>query len=147
MQKGNNKDPVDALRDACRRHNLRVTPQRIAVYQELIKSKAHPSAEAVFQHLRKSFPNVSFDTVNRTLLTFARIGLIDVVEGQGGPRRFDPTLKKHHHLHCVRCGKIIDFFDEGYDKIKVPKDIENRFRLLSKRVVLNILCDRCDKKK
>jgi Fur family peroxide stress response transcriptional regulator len=145
MQKGKTKDALDAFKDICRRHDLRVTPQRVAIYEEIITSKEHPSAERVFQSIRKIFPNISFDTVNRTLLTFTRIGLIDVVEGHGGPRRFDPDRSKHHHLHCVRCGKIIDFCDERYDKLKVPKDIENRFRVLSKRVVVNILCEACDK--
>jgi Fur family peroxide stress response transcriptional regulator len=147
MQKSKTKDPLDSFRDACRKHNLRVTPQRIAVYNELVKSKEHPSAEAMFQSIKKVFPNVSFDTINRTLLTFARIGLIDVAERQGGPRRFDPNPGKHHHLHCIKCGKIIDFYDERYDKLKVPKEIESRFKVLSKRVVLNILCEKCGKKK
>ena len=146
MQKSKAKDALDSFKDMCRQHNLRITPQRIVVYEDVITSKEHPSAETVFQSVKKTFPNVSFDTVNRTLLTFTRIGLIDVVEGQGGPRRFDPDQNKHHHLHCVRCGKIIDFDDERYDKLKVPKDIENRFRVLSMRVVVNILCDECEKK-
>ena len=147
MQKRKAANQIDFFRDTCRQHSLRVTPQRIAVYQELIKSKKHPSAEAMFQAIKKVFPSVSFDTVNRTLLTFAQIGLIDVVEGQGGPRRFDPNRNKHHHLHCVQCGKIVDLYNERYDKLEVPKEIENRYRVLSKRVVLNILCDRCNRKK
>ncbi len=145
MQKGKSKNFLGFFKEICRQHGLRVTPQRVAIYEELITSKEHPSAETVFQSIKKIFPNVSFDTIYRTLLTFARIGLIDVVEGQGGPRRFDPDRNKHHHLHCVRCGKIIDFSDERYDKLKVPKDIENRFRVLSKRVVVNILCEECEK--
>ena len=132
--------------EKCKEYNLRITPQRTAIYREISKSGNHPSADAVFQAVRKEFPNLSFDTVYRTLLTFSEIGLIDVVEGQGGPRRFDPNMESHHHFYCMDCGKIIDFYSRDYDDLKIPEDIEEKFTVLGKRVVLKgiwvrLFCD------
>ncbi|MGD8945919.1 MAG: transcriptional repressor, partial [Desulfobacterales bacterium] len=62
----------------------------MAIYRELQKSFEHPTADAMYQIIRKEFPNISFDTVNRTLLTLAQIGLVDLVEVYGGAKRFDP---------------------------------------------------------
>lgn len=128
---------------ACRQHQLKVTPQRVAVYRELIQSEQHPTADMMFQAVRNEYPNMSFDTVNRTLLTFAGVGLVDVVEVFGGPKRFDPNIEDHHHLHCMACGQIIDFDHDNYTHLEVPAEIARRFTVISKRVVLKGLCAAC----
>jgi len=124
-------------------HDLRITPQRIVVYQELLKSKDHPSAEVLFQRVRNIIPDISLDTVNRTLLTFSKIGIIHIVEGYGEARRFDPDIENHHHFRCVNCNSIIDFEYKPYDDIIVPGDLKKRFTVLDKKVLLEGYCDKC----
>ena len=126
----------------CRDHQLKITPQRVAIYRALIQSDQHPTADLMFRSVQKDFPNISFDTVNRTLLTFADIGVVDVVEVFGGPKRFDPDIDDHHHLHCMACGKIIDFKNDRYTDLEVPAAIAGMFKVISKRVVLKGLCER-----
>lgn len=140
-------DRIAHFIEKCKEYNLRITPQRTAIYREISKSENHPSADTVFQAVREEFPNLSFDTVYRTLLTFSEIGLIDAVEGLGGPRRFDPNTESHHHFYCMDCGKIIDFYNKDYDDLKIPEDIEERFTVLGKRVVLRGICSHCEEKK
>lgn len=129
--------------EKCRENGLKITPQRRAVFEEVLKAREHPSADLVYRKLKKTFPNISLDTVNRTLLTFSEIGIIGVVEGYGQPKRFDPNIESHHHFRCVRCNSIIDFYDKSYDDMKVPKDILKKFTVLNKKVVLEGLCDKC----
>jgi Fur family peroxide stress response transcriptional regulator len=97
----------------------------------------------MYQTIRQTFPNISFDTVNRTLLTFARIGVVDVVETFGGPKRFDSDVGDHHHLHCTACGRIIDFTYDAYANLEIPESIAGRFTVTGKRVVLRGLCSDC----
>jgi len=129
--------------ETCHERGLKITPQRVAVYRALLESDQHPTADAMFQTVKQTSPFISFDTVNRTLLTFVDIGLVDVVEVFGGPKRFDPDRANHHHLHCVVCGRIIDFTDDGYDRLDVPDTVAERFKVLGKRVVLKGVCDKC----
>lgn len=129
----------------CREHRLRVTPQRIAIYKHVIQSKEHPSADTIFQIIKREFPSISYDTVNRTLLTFSKIGVLGIVEGRGEPRRFDPNMSSHHHFHCRRCGTITDFCSDDYDNLQIPRDLEEKFTVLNKRVVLNGICHKCRK--
>ena len=129
--------------EKCKEHNLKITPQRIAIYRELVQSKEHPSADSMFRIIKKEFPNISFDTVNRTLNTFAEYGFIDVVEGYGEPKRFDPDRESHHHAHCIICGKIIDFQHDNWDDIEIPENIIQGFSVLTSRVVLNGICGNC----
>lgn len=143
MKKNNRADNIQEFIRICRGHHLKVTPQRIAIYQELINSDTHPTADAIYQIVRKKYPNISFDTVNRTLLTFAKIGIVDVVETFGGAKRFDPKVANHHHLHCTQCGKIIDFYSRTYDNLEVPEEVHGEFQVISKRVVLKGICKEC----
>lgn len=143
-EKGNS---LNFFRETCRRNNLKITPQRIVIYSELLKSKDHPHAEVLFGRVKKIIPDISLDTVNRTLLTFSKIGIIKNVEGYGEPRRYDPNIANHHHFRCMNCNAIIDFEFKAYDDIIVPGNIKNRFSVLNKKVLLEGYCDKCRKLK
>jgi Fur family peroxide stress response transcriptional regulator len=129
--------------EKCQAHNLKVTPQRMAIYRELRDSTAHPTVDAMFQIIKKEFPNISYDTVSRTLLTFADIGIVDLVEVYGGAKRFDPNVTTHHHLHCVSCGKILDFHNDEFNDLEIPDHVHQDFTVLTSRVVLKGICEQC----
>ena len=134
---------VQSFEHKCRQAGLKVTPQRIAVYKVLKESVEHPSTEVVFQQVKKLVPNVSLDTVNRTLLTLSRVGLAFIVGGSGDAKRFDANLKIHQHFKCIKCKKIIDFHCKSFDNIKVPPSLAKRFKVLTKTVYLDGICDPC----
>lgn len=134
---------AEIFRSKCREKNLKVTPQRTIIFESLSEDKSHPTADIVFQKVRKKIPNISFDTVNRTLLSFVDMGLLKVVEGYGRPKRFDTDAENHHHFQCLKCNKIIDFCNTGFDALEIPKEIKNRFTVTGKKVVLEGLCDAC----
>jgi Fur family peroxide stress response transcriptional regulator len=134
------------FRNKCRQHNLKVTPQRTAIYKELIGAHDHPSTLTIFKKVRKIFPGISFDTVNRTLLTFSEIGMVSVVEGYGRPKRFDSNTDSHHHFRCVKCNTIVDFHSKPFDRVRIPEKFQKRFTVLRKRVVLEGICDKCSRK-
>jgi Fur family peroxide stress response transcriptional regulator len=138
---------MDALKERCRQAGLKVTPQRMAVFRTLIESKEHPSAETVFRQVRKTFPNISLDTVNRTLLMLNEIRAAFVVAGSGGPKRFDGNLQPHHHLKCTKCQRIIDFYHEPYDNIQVPQRVKETFNADKVTVYLEGVCEDCRKKR
>ncbi|HWQ26216.1 MAG TPA: Fur family transcriptional regulator [Chlorobaculum sp.] len=139
------KGPMELFIDRCRQEGLKVTPQRLAIYKVLIESADHPSADSVYRKITEAYPTISFDTVNRTLLTFAEIGVISMVESYSVARRFDSHIGGHHHLHCVKCGLITDFCDPSLDEVKVPEQIAKLFTVLGKRVVISGICPDCAK--
>ena len=137
---------IDRFIDKCKHHHLKITPQRIVIFKSLMNSKEHPSAEVIHKKVKKEFPTISLDTVCRTLTIFTEIGIVHTVEGHGDPKRFDPNLKPHHHFYCLGCGNLTDFYSETLDQVKVPDEIEKRFNITSKRLVLNGYCEICKKK-
>lgn len=140
------KEKMNAFQAKCREAGLKVTPQRMAVYKVLIESKQHPSAEMVCCKVREVIPNISLDTVNRTLLTLAKIGAAFIVEGSGDVKRFDGRLETHQHFKCIKCRRIFDFHYKPFDNIAVPKNISRKFTVLRKTVYFEGICDLCAKK-
>lgn len=138
---------ITQFRDKCKKHNLNMTPQRIAIYQELIKSKDHPYSEDVFKRVRNVFPDISLDTVYRTLTTFEEIGLVRIVEGYGEAKRYDPDMNYHHHFWCRVCNTIIDFHDDNFDKIQIPRAFKRNFSVANVKVIIEGVCDKCAKRK
>ncbi len=143
MSEDYTKRLVEQFVQRCRQHGLKVTPQRLAIYRQLLTSSEHPSADVVHKKIVQEYPTISFDTVNRTLLTFADIGVIETVESHSGVRRYDTDIAPHHHLHCIRCGNIVDFCDSDLDAIKVPERIARQFTVLGKRVSIRGICRAC----
>lgn len=138
---------IEFFKARCREFNLRITPQRTAIYEALQDDGSHPSADTVYKKIKRKFPNVSFDTVNRTLLSFVDMGVLKIAESYNRRKRFDPYLENHHHLSCIKCGQIIDFENKVFDELEIPSAIRDRYEVLGKRVVIECICDRCSGKK
>jgi Fur family peroxide stress response transcriptional regulator len=143
----NRQELIESFRDRCKQHNLNITPQRVAIYEELMKSKDHPDSEDIFERVKIGFPDMSLDTVYRTLSKFAEIGLAHLVEGYGESKRYDPDTNKHHHFRCQKCNKIVDFHDVDYDSLKISRAIQRKFRVTNVKVVLEGTCDECARNK
>ncbi len=142
----NLNDLLDNLSSHCHEHGMRITPQRTAVYELLLQSKEHPTVEMIHKQLRKKFPNVSLDTVNRTLHTLADLGLAEVVPGSGGAKRFDAPANEHQHFRCVKCQNIIDFDYDEFENIKLPRKIREKFTIMRKSLYLEGICENCRSK-
>jgi Fur family peroxide stress response transcriptional regulator len=147
MQGTNHTKQLEKFYETCRQHKLKITPQRTSVYRAVMHAKNHPSADDIFQIVKREYPNISFDTVNRTLITFTQIGLITVAESYRGARRFDPNFEDHHHMHCLKCGSIVDFISDEFNQLMAPKQLMRKFAtVLSSRVIINGICLDCHNK-
>jgi Fur family peroxide stress response transcriptional regulator len=117
----------------------------MAIYELLIEATDHPSSEEVYDRIKKKFPDISLDTVYRTLTTFSDIGVINTVEGYGEAKRYDPEIEPHHHFRCKSCNNIIDFCNTVYDNLEIPREFRKNFKITNLRVVLEGVCEKCAK--
>lgn len=98
-----------AFEKECRHRGLRVTEQRRAIFRAVAASTAHPCAEAVYETVRQKMPNVSLDTVYRTLASLEEMDLLMRV-GLSARARFDGDMRPHCHFVCTQCGEVYDIF-------------------------------------
>ncbi len=137
------KQILDAFQAACRNKDLRVTPQRIEIFKELVSADDHPSAEGLYQRLRERMPTLSLDTVYRTLGTFSDVGLVSRVGTTESQAHFEVAHHRHHHLICERCKKIIDFEWDQIDRIDLPEEVDSHGTFKKKNVVVYGVCREC----
>ncbi len=129
--------------EICKKANLKVTPQRQAIFKVVSGTDEHPSVEMVYKKVKEIFPNISFDTVNRTLNTFVDIGVAFVVEGDAQVRRFDAGLDPHQHFKCIKCKRIFDFHSPRFDNIERPEELEEGFEVLKTEIYFQGICKDC----
>ena len=131
------------FREVCTNEGLKLTYQRIEVFEEVVGSRDHPDAETIFNRVRDRLPTVSLDTIYRTLWMLNAVGLITTV---GPPRekvRFDADVTPHHHFVCSRCGAVYDINCPELGPVEAPNHIEGVGQVQSVRLELRGLCRQC----
>jgi Fur family ferric uptake transcriptional regulator len=85
-----------------------MTRQRQIILEELRKADTHPSADEVYETVRKRLPRISLGTVYRNLEILSELGEIQKLELGGDLKRFDRKPNKHYHIRCMNCGRVDD---------------------------------------
>lgn len=137
------QDWKDYFVSVCRENQLKVTPQRVVIYEILHNSKEHPSATDVYRIVKPKFPHMSFETVNRTLLTFNEIGLVNTVQVADKRKRFDADVTLHHHVYCNKCHRVADVPATDLAQLKLPEDVAREFTVLRASVTFEAVCREC----
>lgn len=115
-----------------------------SVYEALSATKAHPSAEALYQLLRKTYPNLSRTTVYTNLNRLRKQGSVISVGVVDGCERYDANTLPHPHFFCDRCGAVIDV--EGLPNLlSLERAAESRyrFRVMGHELSFHGLCEKC----
>lgn len=109
--------PLEFLREQLKQKGLKVTPQRMAIYEAVTKLKNHPTAENVIDYIKKNHPNISVATVYKVLDSLVENQLLKKVKNDKDIMRYDAFTQKHHHLYCAETEKIEDYEDPELDKL------------------------------
>jgi len=103
------------IRQILSENELKVTPQRTAVLEVLMKLNNHPTADDITRYLRINNPDIPIGTVYKILETFVDKGIIKRVKTDNEIMRYEPKSEKHHHLYCSYSDRIEDYYDDELD--------------------------------
>jgi len=120
---------LEELVTSLRKEGFRITPQRIAIVEYLLKTEEHPSADHIHKTIQKKYPMVSLSTVYKTLDLLKEKKLVSEIEVEG-EARFDAHTDEHINLVCMNCGKIEDVDENSL------KEIQNRAAKKSKYLIV-----------
>lgn len=129
-----------------RPHNLRITKQRQIILDELCSVTSHPTADDLYQMVRKKLPRISLGTVYRNLETLAALGLIQKLEVGGTQKRFDGRPNTHYHVRCSRCGRVDDLDIPPDLNIEKEASKHTLFTIVRHRLEFTGLCPDCQRK-
>lgn len=124
---------------------IRMTRQRKVILDELTKVDSHPSADEVYQMVRKVLPKVSLATVYRNLESLSEGGLIRKIEMTGSQKRFDAITRAHHHVRCTSCGRVADIH-EGPETSHLEGSVRSEFTITGHRLEFTGICPQCSNK-
>lgn len=98
---------------------LKYSRQRESIKQFLMGRTDHPTAETIYENLRKEYPKISLGTVYRNLSLLTEIGEIQTISTGIGPDRFDGNAAPHYHFICKQCSRVIDLKMQGLEHINL----------------------------
>jgi len=125
---------------------LKLTNQRIAVYEALASTDTHPTADSIYRQVKEKYPMISLNTVYNTLEVLKEIGEISQIHTDVSAR-FDANMSPHHHLVCINCKKIEDFVDTELDQIPLKVPGRAGFKILSHKIEFQGYCEKCQNEK
>lgn len=136
---------IEDLIVSLREEGFRITPQRIAIVDYLLKTEDHPSAEHIHKTIQKKYPMVSLSTVYKTLDLLKEKKLVNEIEVEG-EARFDAHTNEHINLVCMKCGKIEDVDEDSLKEIQNRAARKSKYLILKGSFELFGYCNNCKSK-
>ena len=138
-----------AFLEHCRLRGVAVTRQRLAIFEALAGSRAHPSAEELHALVKRTLPSLSLATVYKNLDTLRVLGAVGDVNPLHVRGRYEAVLPgtgagmAHHHLVCTECHKILDLPAGLWPEPKVGPGAVMGFAVRAVRVQVEGICGEC----
>jgi Fur family peroxide stress response transcriptional regulator len=121
----------------------RATRQLAAVYEALQDDHSHPSADEIYQRVRRQLPRISLGTVYRDLQRLVEEGKIRVFLLGERVARYDPMLVEHDHFICQQCGRVEDIFLERDRQVNLAPLTEKGFTVTTHSLTIHGVCRKC----
>jgi Fur family ferric uptake transcriptional regulator len=117
----------------------------MVILEELRKVDTHPSADEIYELVRKRLPRISLGTIYRNLEILAATGEIRRLATGSHLKRFDGRADDHYHIRCLRCDRLADLCVhlgvELDDQVKEASD----FSVLGHKLEFVGICPKCQR--
>jgi len=124
------------------KESRRNTKQLEVIWDAIKNESSHPTADQIYEKVRKDLPNISLGTVYRNLQKLVSLGKLQVLS-VGRSQHFDPLVTSHQHFICEQCNHVYDVF------VDTPRILPTRlphegFRVTSHQLAFYGTCTDCD---
>lgn len=125
---------------------MKYSKQRELIHQALLANKSHPTADVIYQAVRKQNPNISLGTVYRNLNRLVSGNAIGRVHVPEGGDRFDYRTDQHYHVLCDKCGKLQDVDAQIFTDFTTKIQADTDFIITGHNLLLTGICHDCQQK-
>jgi Fur family transcriptional regulator, peroxide stress response regulator len=140
------QDSDSSIIKALRGKGYKAKPQRIAIVQFVLHNHTHPTAQKIYNEVKKVYPTVSLATIYKTVQILKEAGLIQELNLEKDQARFDPNMKPHAHLVCFQCKSINDCTDPMISEIVDRMSSEADFSAGEWNFDIFGICSNCRRK-
>jgi Fur family transcriptional regulator, ferric uptake regulator len=135
---------VELFHARLRERGLKSTAPRDDIARVFFELGRHVSAEELYSDVKKINPHVGYATIYRTLKLLKECGLLSERHFDEDQARFEVAGEHHHdHFICERCGKIVEFEDDAFERLQ--QDVAARLGVVLTRHKLELygFCEDC----
>lgn len=122
---------------------MKYSKQRESLLTLLRSTRSHPSADWLYENLRKEFPNISLGTVYRNLSVLVDNGDIIKIRTSSNKEHFDGFTHDHSHFVCRRCSKILDVDIDGMEVVEQQAAKKLNAEVDNHALVFYGICSNC----
>lgn len=140
---------MEILKQRLQARHYKLTTQRRTVLEAFLSHPdQHLSAEDVYGILRNQSMDIGLATVYRSLELLAKLGILKQMEFGDGCSRYEvgtmtPDIHQHHHLICLKCGKVAEFPDDLLDDLEQDVSRKTNFQIEDHQVKFFGYCKEC----
>lgn len=138
------KNKEENIKNLMKSKGLRITPQRFAVYANLLEREDHPTVEQILEDINQYLPISSKASVYSALNILRSCGLVREVLLEEGVTRFDAKVEPHHHFICEKCGAILDLDWQIFDNLSQNR-LNPKLKINTYEVTVKGNCENCQK--
>ena len=118
--------------------------KRQAIYELLMSTDTHPTADQIYNTLKPKYPDLSLGTVYRNLKVLEENGTVKSVAVVDGCERYDSRMTPHAHFICNKCGRVTDVCYSGeHSDITRNVMIDNACEVESYSLTFYGVCGKC----
>lgn len=133
------EERADRLETALRAAGVRVTRQRAALLRVIAAASDHPDAAELHMRAVAAGAGVSLATVYRTLTTLRGQGVIEKLEFEGEPARWEAADDAHHdHMIDVDSGEVVEFTSDRIERLQAEIAAEMGYEIVHHRLELYV---------
>ncbi len=126
---------------------LRMTRQRQVIIEELRKVKSHPTADQIYERVRRRLRGISLGTVYRNLDLLSERGVILKLDLAGSQRRYDGNTDSHYHVRCMGCGRVDDAGVEPVAELDKASRKVSGYRIIGHKLEFIGICPGCQRRR
>jgi len=123
------------------RETRRQTQQLKVVWDAIKHETSHPTADQIYEKVRRTMPTISLGTVYRNLQKLVGEKKLKVMT-LGRTQRFDPMVDRHDHFICERCNRVYDIVLKSTEKV-LSSSPRQGFKVTAHQVTLYGVCKNC----
>ena len=125
-----------------RENNFKLTPRRRAIIDFFLTEGQYLAPKAVWKGLQEKFLHLGLPSIYRNLELFSKCNILTKIQKPDRKLYYglcNSEYKHHHHIICIKCGKVEEFFDCSLFKKKTIKG----FKVASHSLQIEGICSNC----
>ncbi|BCD68275.1 Fur family transcriptional regulator [Nitratiruptor sp. YY09-18] len=137
---------LDQLKDIVKKRGLKYSSQREQILRVLFNAKKHLTPEEIYNEVKKENPSIGLATVYRTLAFLEREKFVNSISFGTEGKKYELNRGEHHdHMICIKCGDILEFFNEELESLQEEIAKKFNFKLITHEMNMYGICPKCQK--